>query len=134
MIIYKVKCSLCNAIYIEVIYRRNSRKLWTVISPIPNIFSFADHFEQQFQYTTSHTDLRKCMLFKAENHLNLIGLMKPFMKLNWNICMEELLKILNNICNKHDIVMNKNLEIYGACRHKTTFHQFFLIRSTFVCA
>ena len=23
-------------------------------------------------------------------------------------------------------VMNKNLEIYGACRHKTNFHRFFL--------
>ena len=28
--------------------------------------------------------------------------------------------------DKHVTVTNKNLEIYGACRHKTTSHQFFL--------
>ena len=30
------------------------------------------------------------------------------------------------LCAKHVMGMNKNLEIYGACRHKRTFHQFFL--------
>ena len=30
----------------------------------------------------------------------------------------------NKICDKHATVMNSNKEIYGAFRHKRTFHQF----------
>ena len=41
--------------------------------------------------------------------------------------MEELLTILRKLREKLVTVMNNNLEIYGACRHKTTFHWFFLI-------
>ena len=32
-----------------------------------------------------------------------------------------------NIHDKGVMVMNNNLDIYGACRHTTTFYQFFLI-------
>ena len=32
--------------------------------------------------------------------------------------MEERLTILNNICDKHVTVMNKNSEVYGAFRKK----------------
>ena len=38
--------------------------------------------------------------------------------------MEERLTILKDLCDKRFIVINKSLEIYGACRHKTTFHRF----------
>ena len=40
--------------------------------------------------------------------------------------MEELLTILKNLRDKRVAIMDKNSEIYGACRHKTTFHQFCL--------
>ena len=40
--------------------------------------------------------------------------------------MEERLTILKKLSDKCVTVMNKNSEIYGACRCKTTFHQFFL--------
>ena len=29
-----------------------------------------------------------------------------------------------NPLDKHVMIMNNNLEIYRACRHKTTFHRF----------
>ena len=48
------------------------------------------------------------------------------MKPNCNLCMEEGLTILKKIHDKYIPVMNNNLEIYGACRHKTTFCRFFL--------
>ena len=88
--------------------------------------SFAAHFEQHFNNTTSRTDLRMYMTFKVVNQLNPIGAMKTFTKPNFNLCMEERLTILKNIRDKHVKIMNDNSEIYGACRHKTTFHQFFL--------
>ena len=52
--------------------------------------------------------------------------MKKITKPNCNLCMEEHLTILKKIHEKCVTVMNKNSEIYGACRHKTTFRRFFL--------
>ena len=66
------------------------------------------------------------MTFKLVKQLNPIGIMKTFTKPNFNLCMEERLIIPKELRDKHVTVMNKNLEIYGACRHKTTFRQFFL--------
>ena len=60
--------------------------------------SFAAHFVQHFNTTTSHTDLRKYMTPKVVKQLNPISV----------------------------TVMNNNSDIYGACRHKTTFHRIFL--------
>ena len=62
------------------------------------------------------------MKFKVIKQLNPIGAMKTFTKPNYNLCMQERLTILKKIRDKRIIVMNKNSEIYGACRHKTTFH------------
>ena len=59
--------------------------------------------------------------------LNLIGAMKTFTKPNCNLCMEERLTILKKLHDRSVTIMNKNLEIYVACRHKTTFHRFCVI-------
>ena len=88
--------------------------------------SFAAHFEQHFNTTTSRTYLRKYMTFKVVKQLNPIGAMKKFTKPNYNICMEEGLTIFKKLRDKRVTIMNKNSKIYGACRHKTTFHQFCL--------
>ena len=50
--------------------------------------SFAAHFGQHFNDTTSSTDLRKYMKFKVIKQLNPIGEMKKFTKPNFNLCME----------------------------------------------
>ena len=88
--------------------------------------SFAAHFVQRFNNTTSRTDLRKCMTFKVLKQIYPIGAMKTFTKPNCNLCMQKCLTILKKIREKRVTLMNKNSEIYGACRHKTTFHRFFL--------
>ena len=90
--------------------------------------SFAAHFEQHFNTTTSRTDLRKYMTFKVVKQINQIGAMKTFKKPNCNICMDERLTILKKLRDKRVTIMNNHLDIYWACRHKTTFHRFF--RST----
>ena len=86
--------------------------------------SFAAHFLHHFNTTTLCTDIRKYMRFKLVQKLNPIGAMKKFTKPNCNLCMQEHLTILKKIREKRVTVMNKNSDIYGACRHKTTFHQF----------
>ena len=86
--------------------------------------SFAAHFVQHFNTTTSYTDLRKYMTFKVVKQLNPIGAMKTFTTPKCNICMKERLTILKKVCDKRVTIMNNNSEIYGACRHKTTLHWF----------
>ena len=70
--------------------------------------------------------LREYMTFKVIKQIKPIGAMKTFTKTNCNLCMEEHLNILKNIRGKFVTVMNKNLEIYGACRHETISRQFCL--------
>ena len=48
------------------------------------------------------------------------------MKPNGNICTEELLTILKNICDKCITIIENISCLYGVCHHKTTFHQFSL--------
>ena len=50
--------------------------------------------------------------------------MKTFTKPNVNLCMEERLPILKNLRDKCVTIISNNLDIYGACQHKTTFHIF----------
>ena len=50
--------------------------------------SFAAHFKQHFNTTTSRTDLCKYMTFKVVKQLNPIGVMKTFTKQNCNLCMQ----------------------------------------------
>ena len=88
--------------------------------------SFAAHFVQQFNTTTSCTYLRKYMTSKVVKQLNPIGAMKTFSEPNCNLCMQERLTILKKLRDKRVTVMNNNSEIYGACRHKTTFRRFCL--------
>ena len=88
--------------------------------------SFAAHFENHFNSTTSCIDLRKYMTFKVVNKLKPIGAMKTFTKPKCNLCMEERLTIFKKLCDKRVTVMNKNSDIYRSFRHKTTSHQFFL--------
>ena len=89
-------------------------------------YSFADHFEQHFNTTTSRIDIRKYMTFKVLNQLNQIGTMKTFTEPNCNLCMEEPLTIPRTLRDKHVMVINKNSDIYGAYQHNTTFHKSFL--------
>ena len=88
--------------------------------------SFAAHFKQHFNTTTSRTYLRKYMTLKVVKQLNPIGAMTTFTKHYFNLCMEERLMILKKIRDKRVTIMNKNSEIYEACRHNNCFHRFFL--------
>ena len=68
-------------------------------------YSFAAHFKNNFNATTSHKDLFKYMTFKEVNQINLPSC---------NLYTEERLTTLKNIRDKCVTVMNKNSETYGA--------------------
>ena len=124
---------MCDAIYIGNTQQTLKKIIGGHFSDILRLLkngeksdSFADHFEQYFNTNTARTDLRKYMTFKVVKQINPIVTKKTLTKPNCNVCMEEWLTILKKLHGKRVTVMNKTLEIYGACWHKTTFHQFFL--------
>ena len=123
---------MCDAIYIgntqQTLKKRVDGHFSNILRLLKNrqkSESFTAHFEQHFNSTTSRTDLHNYMAFKVEKHPNLSGTMETLTKPNCNLCMEERLMILKNLHDKRVTVMNNNSEIYGACQHETTFHQFF---------
>ena len=124
---------MCDAIYIGNTQQTFKKRMDCHFSNLLRLlkkggksYSFAAHFEQHFNTTTSRTDIREYMTFKVVKKLYPIGTMKEFTKPNCNLCMQEHLTILKKLCDKHVTVMKNNLEIYGAFQHKTTFHRFCL--------
>ena len=95
-IIYEVKCSICDAIYIGNTQQTFKKIMDSHFSDLLRLLknrkksdSFAAHFEHNFNPTTSCTDLRKYMTFKVVNQINPIGAMKTITKPNCNLCIEE---------------------------------------------
>ena len=122
----------CVALIIQLIQSRNSRKGWTDISPIYNVFPKMDKNQTNLLLISNNnliyhvTHGLTCMKFKAVNQLNPIGAMKSFSKPNYNICIQEHLTVLKKLCNKRVTLMKNNQYIYRAFWHKKAFHVFFL--------
>ena len=132
-IIYEVKFSMCDSIYIGNTHQTFKKimdcRFYYLLRLLNNgqkSDSFSAHFVHHCNTTTTRTDLRKYMTFKVENQLNPIGPMKTFTKNKCNLCMEERLTILKNLCDKPVTIMKNNSDVYGACHQKTDFHRFCL--------
>ena len=113
---------------VQHIHRYNKTYYWQVY----NLYSYIPDWKLFIQYQLTYDDLHHTWSlwtiyspFKVIKQLNPIGVMETSTKPNCNICMQERLTILKKIRDKRVIVMNKNLKIYGACWHKTTFRWFF---------
>ena len=117
---------MCGAIYIGNTQQTLKKRMDVHFSDIQRLLkngqksdSFAAHFVQHFNTTTSRTDLHTYMTFKVVKQLNPIVAMKTFTEPNFNKCIQERLMILKRLRDKRVTVINKNSEIYGAVRHKT---------------
>ena len=87
---------MCDAIYIGNTQQKFKKRMDGHFSDLQPLLkngqkseSFASHFVQHFNNTTSHIDLRKCITFKVINQLNPIGAMKTFAKPNYNLCIQD---------------------------------------------
>ena len=83
---------MCDTIYIGNTQQTFKKRMDDHFSNVQRLLkngqksdSFAAHFVQNFNNTTSRTDLHKCMTFKVINQLNPIGAMKTFTKPNSNL-------------------------------------------------
>ena len=94
-LIYEVKWSICEAIYIGKTQQKFNKIMGSHLSNVQCLLkkgikldSFADHYGQHFKSNMPCTNLHKRMSFKVVNHLNPIGSMKSFTKPNYNLCIE----------------------------------------------
>ena len=130
---YEVKCSICEDVYIGntqlTLKKMIDSHFFDRLRLLKNgqkSDSLAAHLEQHFNSTKSRIDIRKCITYKIVKQINPIVTMKTFTKPKCNVCMKERLMILKQLRDKRVTFMNKKLVMYGACRHKTNFRQFFL--------
>ena len=107
-LIYKIKYKICDAIYIGNTQKTFKKILDGNFSDVQHILknrqksdSLAAQYKQYVKQNMSHNYLRNCMYLELLKELNLIGEMKSYTKTNFNICVEERLTFLKNICDKN---------------------------------
>jgi hypothetical protein len=88
--------------------------------------SFAEHFAAQIPKDTKTPDISKHINFKVEILWkgNPLSCVKTFGTRGCRLCEKERLEILRLVKQQPTKAINKNSEIYGACRHKPKFHKF----------
>ena len=86
---------MCDPIYIGKTQQTFKKRMDSHFSDILRLLkngqksdSFAAHFEQHFNTTTSRTNLRKYMTSKVVKQLNPIDATKTFVKPNCNLFMQ----------------------------------------------
>ena len=91
---------MCEAIYIgnthHIFKKRMDSNLSDILRLLENrkkLDSFDAHYEQNYNATASHTDIRKYITFKVVKQKKTISAMKTFTTNNCNLCMEEHLMI-----------------------------------------
>ena len=75
-------------------------KVQGIIKKVQKLDSFIDHYKQHNKPTASWTYLLKFMTLNVVKQIKLVRSILSLTKNNYNLCMEELLTILKNVCGK----------------------------------
>ena len=133
-LVYKVMCNTTNKRYIGATQQNAKDRMSGHFSDVRNLVckdvrsdSYAFHFSQFFdKYDDIPTPskLRRMTSFKILWQGKIISLMKSFGTHNCRLCMKERLFILRTHSKDPGKLINSCNEIYGACRHKSSFHRY----------
>jgi hypothetical protein len=135
-VVYKVSCRVprCGQFYIGNTQQKMKNRQGQHLQDVKKLVrtgeasdSFARHFANHVMkddVKPNNSDLRKIMKYEILWQANPISAMKTFGKLNCALCMRERVEILRAHQQNELALINYNLEIFGACRHKTKFHRF----------
>lgn len=141
MVVYRVHCLHpdCNQSYIgqtsQTLKKRMSQHFQEVRKKVKfddNSDTFARHFGKHLideKCDPAPKNQRKYMRFEVLRELDAISAMKGFGRLDCRLCMAERLAILE-ASYRGEKIMNSRSEIYGGCKHKKRFHNFFLSDDT----
>ena len=134
VVVYKVECKDCGMCYLGNTQQKLKRithqhlgEVCKLVNTCKASDSFAKHFAIHQKQQTTKLNIRKVrtkvkvsILWKG----NSISCNKSFGKLNCSLRMKVRILILKHPSENPNIVINSNLEFYGACRHKPKFHRY----------
>ena len=94
--------------------------------------SFAKHFATLIPKNTERKEMTKHVKVKVEILWkgNPLSCVKTFGTRGCKLCAKERIEILKLVRLEPKKAINKNNEIYGACRHKPRFHKFCRLTET----
>ena len=85
--------------------------------------TFAKHFVRHFRSVPTANDVRQKCEMKILQQINPFGFVKRVRSHSCQLCNVERYWLIKARM-KGDKLMNANSEIYGACRHQSSFHRF----------
>jgi len=130
-VVYKVKCRLCKKTYIgntqNFLKKRMQEHMNDMVKQKNKgqaSDSFAKHFARHLhKVEISAKDVRPLLKVTTIKRLDPIAASSGFGTDRCQLCMEERIEIASIWLEKGPSrLINKNVEIYGACRHKAKLH------------
>ena len=132
-IVYEIKCKRTGKSYIGCTQQTFKSRMSGHFADVKKYVrdgvqsdTYAKHFQQFFDKSTlpTPTYLREMSKFKILWRGGIISMMKSF-GTNWcKLCMKERIEILHRTYKDKGNLINSNCEIYGACKHKASFHRY----------
>ena len=135
-VIYQVKCKCCKKVYIgntqKFLKTRIQQHIYDVVclyNDNTKSDSFASHFNEHLKRqnlpTIKSKDVRPLLDVSIIKKTDPIIVSKKFGRDECQLCMNERIEITSRwLKSGVSKLINKNIEIYGACRHKACFHVF----------
>ena len=130
-VVYQVKCNICGKKYIGNTQNFLKQRIQAYLNDVVKLNnegkvsdSFAKHFVKHINLPSiTAKDVKPMLDVKVLKRMNPIESSKYFGFDRCQLCMEERIEIASLMLIKGLAKMiNKNAEIYGACRHKAKFH------------
>lgn len=133
VIVYQVKCKDCGANYIGNTQQFFKNRMKQNYEDVGKFFrkgtqtdTFAKHFVGHFESVPAANDVHQKCEMKILQRINPFGFVKRVRSHKCQLCLTERYWLIKSRM-KGDKLRNANSEIYGACRHQSSFHRFQLI-------
>jgi hypothetical protein len=133
MLVYKCTCKDCGIFYIGQTQNGLKARITGHVSETTKTVkegesrdtcTFAKHFAKHFEGKATAKEVKEKLKIEVLWQGNPISCMKTFRKLGCKLCMMERVALLKAMEEDPNNTINTRDEIFGACKHKTKFHQY----------
>ena len=133
IIVYQATCLITGKRYIGNTQQHLKTRMQQHTQDVKNLVkadkrsdSFAEHFASLIPKEMERKEISKAVQLKVDILWkgNPLSCVKTFGTRACKLCSKERLEILKLVRTEPVRAINKNNEIYGACRHKPKFHKF----------
>ena len=134
LVVYKAECNDCTIWYlgntqqkIKLRINKHLGEVCKLVNTGKTSDSFAKHFilhHKNWESKLTIGEVRKWVSVSILWQGNTISCNKSFGKLNFSLYMKERILTLKYHRENPNLIINSNLEFYGACRHKPKFYRY----------